>query len=129
MKGILFFGVILCSIIVLTQCKSDTQEPADLLVDEWQKLYEATDTSFHVKLTFRDDGTFSWDMIDVVPGHTNSGGEYTATNSEFTLINDPDCDGEGVYGYAVANDQLTVTKISDDCDPRSPAFTGVWEKY
>ncbi|MBN1926124.1 MAG: hypothetical protein JW798_09830 [Prolixibacteraceae bacterium] len=129
MKEKLFWSVVLVGIFLLTRCKSDTKEPAELLVDEWQKLYEAVDTSFNVKLTFRDDGTFSWDMIDVVPNHTNSGGEYTATNTEFTLFNDADCDGEGVYKYSISGDQLTITKVSDDCDPRSPAFTGVWDKY
>lgn len=110
-------------------CKQSEPSAKDLLIDSWTKLYEASDTSFHVNLTFKSDGTFTWEMIDVVPNHTNSGGEFTATDSEFTLTVDPDCDGIGKYAYTIEDDVLTISMTDDDCEARAPAFEGIWEKH
>ena len=125
---ICILAILFVTIIVLV-CVGCNDEPVETLYDSWAKLYEATDTSFMVNLTFKEDGTFTWTMIEEVPNHTNSGGEFEATSTEFTLTVDPDCDGIGKYAYRIENEQLTIEMLEDDCEPRAPAFIGVWEKY
>ena len=126
MKGII---LIVITVTLLAACNKDEPKPSELLLNEWTRLYEASDTTFHVKLTFRGNGTFSWEMIDVVPTHTNSAGEFTATDDEITLFNDLDCDSEGIYSYSIVNDELEITLVSDDCNARTHGFSGVWEIY
>ncbi|MDA3927641.1 MAG: hypothetical protein PF541_01690 [Prolixibacteraceae bacterium] len=108
MKKIFFIPLIIVLTFLYTSCKKDSSNQGELLIDSWSKLYVASDTSFNVNLTFNTDGTFTWEMIDVVSNHSNSGGEYTATETDFTLTVDPDCDGIGKYAYTLDGDQLTV---------------------
>ena len=98
------------------------------LAGSWTKTYAASDTTFEVKLTFAENGDFSWEMIEVVPNHSNASGKFAATMEKIVYWQDTDCGDNGYYSYSIEELQLTIAVIDDLCNERTPAMVGVWEK-
>ncbi len=129
-KSQLFCLIILLSLAmsIISSCKKDDDDDNDnskSLINSWTKLMVA-DTNFNVKLTFNGNGTFTWTMIDSVPGHTNSGGEFSYNETQITYFNDPDCTSNGIYDYVICENKLILILVEDNCTPRIPAIIGVW---
>ena len=83
-----------CLTFLVLGCQKDEQKNSALLINSWTRLYQASDASFNVKLSFNADGSFSWEMIDIVPTHSNSYAEYIASETEITISSDPECPGD-----------------------------------
>jgi hypothetical protein len=106
------------------------KNPADLekIIGSWQKTIEEQGTSYRVKLVLSTDRVLKWEMIDPIPGHTNSTVSFAATENTIVIHNDPDCDGNGYFSYIVNGPDLTCTYLKDKCPPRSQSFSGSWSK-
>lgn len=118
-----------CFSSILFTCQKDELKASEMLLSSWTRFYAASDASFNVKLTFNKAGTFSWELMQNVPTHSNSYAQFSATENEITISNDPECPEAGLYTYSIKGNQLTITLVSDGCSQRSPAFSGVWEKF
>ncbi len=106
------------------------KNPADFtkIVGSWQKTMVDQGTSYRVKLSLTSDGGLKWEMIDPIPGHSNSSVSYTATGNSLIIYKDPDCDGNGYFSFTVNDSALIFIPIKDKCPPRSPSFSGTWMK-
>jgi hypothetical protein len=74
------------------------------------------------------DGVLLWEMIDPIPGHTNSSVSYTVLEDVIVIYNDSECGGNGYFTFNVTCCSLTITTLKDYCPPRAPSFSGVWSK-
>ncbi len=117
--------------IFFAGCDKDTPKNSELLIGSWTKFYVSSDTSFNVKMTFNDNGTFTWEMLEVVSTHLNSYLDYFATETDIELINDPECgvDIEGKYSYNITEDKLKISLVSDECSQRISGFSGEWKRF
>jgi len=108
----------------------NTKNPADFekIIGSWQKTMVVQGTNYRVKLILSSDGVLKWEMIDPIPGHTNSIVSFAATDNTIIIFLDPDCDGNGYFSYTVNGAALTIASIKDKCPPRSPSFSGTWSK-
>jgi hypothetical protein len=114
--------------LVLMSCKKDEDQKSDISGTYTRTQVEAT-YDFQVKLTFSSNGTFTWEPIGTVEGHTASGASYELlSDTQLRIFNDSDCDSEGVYAYELANNKLTLTHITDACTPRIKGMEGEWQK-
>ena len=98
------------------------------IIGSWQKTVVEQGTSYRVKLTMTADAVLKWEMIDPIPGHTNSTVSYAATDNTIVIHNDPECDGNGYFTYSLNGSSLTCTYLKDKCPPRSQSFSGTWNK-
>lgn len=105
-----------------------TPATPEIIIGGWQKTVVEQGTSYRVKLTMNTDGVLKWEMIDPIPGHSNSNVSFVATDNTIIIYNDPDCDGNGYFSYAVNGTDLTCTYLKDKCPPRSQSFSGTWSK-
>lgn len=108
----------------------NTKNPADFekIIGSWQKTITEQQTSYRVKLILSADGVLKWEMIDPIPGHTNSTVSFVATDNTVVIYNDTDCDGNGYFTYTVNDNALTCTYLKDKCPPRTQSFGGTWIK-
>ena len=67
-------------------------------------------------------------FLENVPGHTNSAGEFTLSRNIITIINDEDCDEDGIYEFFVSEIKLAFIVVTDECIPRIYTLLGVWSK-
>ncbi|MCX6279443.1 MAG: hypothetical protein NT004_15300 [Bacteroidetes bacterium] len=106
------------------------KNPADLakIIGSWQKTVVEQGNSYRVKLILSADRALKWEMIDPIPGHTNSTVSFAATENTIVIHNDPDCDGNGYFAYSLNGTDLTCTYLKDKCPPRSQSFSGTWSK-
>lgn len=106
------------------------QNPADFakIIGSWQKIMVDQGISYRVKLTLTTSGTLNWEMIDQIPGHTNSSVSFAAIDNTIIIHHDPDCDGNGYYSYKVSDAGLIIAMVKDKCPARSPSFSGTWSK-
>jgi hypothetical protein len=107
-----------------------TRNPAipQNITGSWQKTVIEQETSYRVKLILSADAVLKWEMIDPIPGHTNSSVSFAATENTIIIYNDPDCDGNGYFAYSLNGTDLTCTYLKDKCPPRSQSFSGIWSK-
>lgn len=104
------------------------RESLGKIIGAWQKTVMEQGNSYRVRLTMTSDQMLKWEMIDPIPGHTNSTVSFTATDNTIVIFNDPDCNGNGYFTYVVNNNELTCTYLKDKCPPRSQSFSGTWSK-
>ena len=106
------------------------KNPADLekIIGSWQKTVVEQGNSYRVKLILSADRVLKWEMIDPIPGHTNSTVSFAATGNTIVIHNDPDCDGNGYFTFSLNGNSLTCTYLKDKCPPRSQSFSGTWSK-
>lgn len=106
------------------------KNPADFapVIGSWQKTVVELDVPYRVKLSMDNEGLLTWEMIDPIPGHTNSSVSYVATAGTIVIYNDPDCDGNGYFTWTVTGDELTCTYLKDKCPARTQSFSGTWSK-
>ena len=99
-----------------------------LLSDSWAKTMTIENMDYAVKLTMNTAGELLWEMIDPIPGHTNSEVSYTVLDNTIVIYNDSECGGNGYFRFEISGNTLSITTIKDSCPPRSPSFTGTWTK-
>lgn len=98
------------------------------LSGSWTKEMEVEDVFYDVKLTMNTSGELLWEMIDPIPGHTNSSVSYTVLDDVIIIYNDAQCGGNGYFKFEIVGGTLTISSIKDSCPPRSPSFTGDWTR-
>jgi hypothetical protein len=98
------------------------------IIGSWQKTMVENGITYRVKLSLKPDGALTWEMIDPMPGHSNSSVSFTATENTIIIYKDPDCDGNGYYGYTANDTSINITMTKDKCPPRAPSFSGNWKK-
>jgi len=98
------------------------------VLGSWQKTVVEEGTSYRVKLTMDNERLLKWEMIDPIPGHSNSSVSYAATAGSIVIYNDPDCDGNGYFTWKVTGTELTCTYLKDKCPARTQSFSGTWTK-
>jgi|GEM_PF-3309953 len=98
------------------------------LLGSWTKEMEAEGVLYDVKLTMNTSGELLWEMIDPIPGHTNSSVSFTVLDNVIIIYNDAECGGNGYFEFEIEGGTLTINTIKDSCPPRSPSFTGVWTR-
>ena len=94
----------------------------------WQRTIAVSGMSYRIKLTMTSAGVLSWEMVDPIPGHTNSVVSFALNQNTIVIYNDSDCSGNGYYAYVINNNILTISLIKDKCPPRSPSFSGSWSR-
>jgi len=55
-------------------------------------------------------------------------GTFSLSGNDLRLSDQPGCPGQGTYGWSLAHDLLTLTKVSEACAQRDVQFIGV-EKW
>jgi len=100
----------------------------EALSGSWQKMMSVGGVDYRVRLTMTVYGNLNWEMIDPIPGHTNSSVSFTATDSTIVIYKDTDCPGNGYYNWSISGNELTICLLKDYCPPRAPSFSGVWTK-
>lgn len=98
------------------------------LSGSWTKTMSVEGNDHDVMLTMNTRGELLWEMIEPIPGHTNSSVAYTVLDGTIVIYNDSECGGNGYFGFEIAGNTLTITTIKDSCPPRSPSFTGTWTR-
>jgi hypothetical protein len=108
-------------------CRTVTEGRGDPngIVGTWTRTVYAPDLPFTAELTFRRDGSFSFDVVDKVPGHTDSGGTYERTERG-VVLHDSDTPDPGRYAVDLFDDRLVLTTATDRFRPRAMAISGVW---
>jgi len=96
------------------------------LAASWQRNMNVGGTDYRVRLTMSVSGLLTWEMIDPIPGHSNSSVSFTATDSTIVIYKDTDCNGNGYYKWNISNNELTISLLKDHCPPRAPSFSGIW---
>ena len=100
----------------------------EAVMGSWQKTVTEQGNTYRVKLSMDLEGVLKWEMIDIIPGHTNSLVSYVASGNTIVIYNDPECNGNGYFNYAVNGNELTCTYLKDQCPPRTQSFSGTWTR-
>ncbi len=98
------------------------------LSGSWERTIQSGGIDYRVKLSLETSGRLTWEMIDPIPGHTNSTVSYTANDTVIVIYKDPDCPGNGYYRWNISGNVLTIGLVKDQCPPRAPSFSGEWIK-
>ena len=98
------------------------------IIGSWDKTMTVQGNPYQVRLSMNALGDLAWEMIDSIPGHTNSLVTYVATDNTIVIYKDKDCNGNGFYNYTVNGSSLHISMLKDDCPVRSPSFSGTWTK-
>lgn len=96
------------------------------LSGSWERTMQFGGVDYRVKLMLETSGSLKWEMIDPIPGHSNSTVSYTANDTMIVIYKDPDCTGSGFYRWSVSGNVLTIGMVKDQCPPRAPSFSGDW---
>jgi hypothetical protein len=95
----------------------------------WVRLVtDSQEVQFNAELKIKTDDSFDFILLEDVPGHSNSSGEFTLSGDIFTVINDADCGVDGVYEFVVSDKKLAFVAVADECAPRVIVLQGVWSK-
>ena len=120
---------ILFTAVILSCTKEKIVASDNSIYGSWERLIIDTHgVHFNAELKIKTDNTFEFILLETVPGHSNSSGEYTMNENNFTVINDADCGVDGNYEYVVSENKLAFVAVADDCAPRVAAMQGVWSK-
>jgi hypothetical protein len=93
-------------------------------------VFKANDGTNNISLDFDSTGT----ITAYINGETFSSGTYSAKADTLTSgpVTGPEgyaCAGSGKYLWSFAENRLTMTLVTDECQVRIDAFTGlVWTK-
>lgn len=125
----LFIILNIFTVFILSCTREKIVNPEYTIYGSWVRLI--TDTQgiqFNAELKINTDNSFEFILLEDAPGHTNSSAEFTLNENIFTITNDSDCEGEGVYEFVVTDKNLAFVAVTDDCAPRVHAIQGVWGK-
>ncbi len=122
LKAALFVMVIA---ILVSSCKKEETG----LEGTYNRTMSFDSESIDVDLSFTKDGLLIWAPGENVSGHTSSQVGYEKLpDSGFRIFDDPDCGSEADYTYTINGKTLTITALSDDCEPRVFALSGNWRR-
>lgn len=131
MKKILFvfFISIFITVVVMSCSREKIVAPESTIYGSWVRLItDAQGLQFNAELKIKSDNSFDFILLENVPGHTNSSAEFTLSGDIFKVINDKDCDVDGVYEFVVTENKLVFVVVADECAPRKLVLQGVWRK-
>jgi hypothetical protein len=122
--------VTILTIIALLSCTRETiVTPEDTIFGTWlRRITDAQNQQFDAELIIKSDNTFDFILLQTVPGHNNSSGQFTLKGEFFTVINDVDCGVDGTYQFVVSDTKLAFVAVADACAPRQLVLQGVWSK-
>ena len=90
---------------------------AQSVVGKWKYEFQTENGTLVMSADIKADGTYSLDMGN--DGSVEMTGKYTISGDTFTIQDDAgDCTGKGVYNISIAGDQMTMTRVSDECPNR-----------
>lgn len=122
-----FILFMIFAVVILSCTKEKIVTPEHTIFGSWTRAITDTEgVQFNAELKINTDNSFEFILLEEVPGHTNSSGEFTLSDDIFTIINDTDCDSDGVYEFVVTDEKLALVVVMDDCAPRVVAIQGVW---
>lgn len=128
MRKIAIIWTILAALLgtlILTNCQVKTPPT---LAGTYQRLQNYEGTDYAVQLEFTEDLRLIWSPLDSIPEHTASETLYELLeDNHFQLVLDTDCPGWGEYAYTIADSVLTLTVVTDECEPRVTALSGEWK--
>lgn len=128
-KLFVFSIVIFITVTVMSCSREKIATPEDMIYGSWERLItDSQELQFNAELKIKEDNSFDFILLEDVPGHTNSSAKFTLSGDSFTIINDKDCDGDGIYEFVVNEKQLVFIAVADECAPRKHALQGVWSK-
>lgn len=100
------------------------------LKGKWRRKHIHSDTAYDFQLEINENATFSWTMIDTLPGYSDFSGRFAATLDNIIFYDGTGCgDTNGYYHFGIDESQLTISYISDPCEDRSTAMIGIWILY
>ncbi len=123
----------LATVLIITASLFCSREkiinPQDTIYGSWvRRITDTQNQQFDAELKINTNNTFDFILLQNVPGHNNSTGQFTLTDDIFTVINDADCGVDGVYQYVVSDEKLAFIVVTDACAPRQLVLQGVWTK-
>lgn len=123
----LFIIILSIAAVVLVSCGNDVSGPEPSIYGSWVRLItDSQGVQFNAEMDIKTDGSFDFILLQDVPGHTNTSGEFTLDGDVFTVGSDKDCNSDGVYKYTVTNKELTFVVVQDACAPRVLDLQGTW---
>lgn len=132
MKKILKLSIILLISTIFFACEEDCNcnKNEDLIYNKWIKtITDDAGVTFEAILHIKEDNSYDFILVEETPGHTNSTAEFEIGEDKLKIIEDADCDSDGIYFYSATSEYLVLTADYDDCEGRKKAIEGVWLIY
>ena len=89
---------------------------AQSVVGKWKFEFPGEEGTTVIVCDMKADGTYTLDFG--ADGTVELNGKYTLSGDTMTFSDDGDCKGKGVYKAEATDTDLTMTKISDECEGR-----------
>ena len=106
-------------------------EQKECLLGSWIKVEEGVGITYI--LTFKEDNTFETEFSGGLDSNPESYGSYSITETQISFYGEGGsamCESNpGVYNFEIDYNKLTFILINDDCEGRSIAIEGVWDRY
>lgn len=112
----------------MAACNKNDDNDADsfnTVIGSWARYIEQEDTAYWAETRFNEDGSYQFTILDTVPGHSNSEGNFTFSGNILTLQDDI-CSGNGVYTVQFGLPNMSLEKKSDTCEERASSLNGNW---